>query len=111
MGITTVLPASSTESNNMEPEQFIQLQNSMISVLESTIEKTVNGKIRNLDKKIDDYITVDKEWKKEDEKWKNAAQPGIDLGKDALSFGKVMGYIFKGAAGAAVLWGLIKLFK
>lgn len=35
------------------------------------IEKYVNGKIRDLSKKIDEYIALDTAWKQEDRKWKD----------------------------------------
>lgn len=47
------------------------------------IEKNVNGKIKALDAKIEQYINADLQWKQIDSSWKRTAQPAIDLGNDA----------------------------
>ncbi len=47
----------------MKPEQFEDLQKTILnkidSTVESSIEKYVNGKIRRLDEKLDNYIKTD----------------------------------------------------
>lgn len=93
---------------NMSPEQFLQLKTIIDAQIETSTEKHVNGKIRALDKKIDDYIATDTAWKKEDERWKENAQPTVDLGQDALGFGRVFKWIL--GTGVAV-WAFIKIFK
>ncbi len=57
----------------MTPEQFEKLQNTISKQIEISVKATVNGKIDNLNKKVDDYI-------KSDNEWKDRAQPTIELG-------------------------------
>lgn len=49
----------------MSEQQLIQLTESIKNTIEVKIESKVNGSIRRLDEKLDNYITVDIEWKKE----------------------------------------------
>ena len=54
--------------------------------VEKSIEKYVNGKIRSLDKKIDDYIISDL-------KWKEVITPQIQMVQNLQGFGKVSMYV------------------
>jgi hypothetical protein len=74
-------------------------------VIEETIERVVNGRIRELHHKIDDYI-------KRDEQWKEEITPQIKLVKDVQGFGKVSLYAlgFFSAIGGAIML-IINLFK
>lgn len=76
-------------SRLMTKEQLQALQN---TVAES-IEKTVNGKIRALDFKIDTYIREDLEYKERTEKdtteWRIMAEENLKAVADFRSFGKV----------------------
>ena len=90
--------------NNMTPSQLEQLQ----KTIAVSIEKNVNGKIRLLDQKIDDYI-------KADELWKNSVTPSIDTMKKLDGFTSIGGTILKvivllGAATTAI-WGAITFLK
>lgn len=90
----------------MTDEQFKRLGDLIVEKIHGSVavatEKYVNGKIRNLDKKIDDYIISDNEWKK-------AAQPTIELGNNIRGFGKVAVYLLGiGATLFAVIKGLKK---
>jgi len=51
-----------------------------------SIELNVNGKIRVLTEKMDNYIKSDEEWKKQ-------AEPVIKMGENVQGFGKVSLYI------------------
>ena len=81
----------------MTNEQFQQFQDRMETKIENGIaigiEKHVNGKIRNLDKKIDDYIVADIHWKEKDKEWKAKAQPTVTLGTNVLTFGGGMKWV------------------
>ena len=76
------------------------------SAIEKAVEKHVNGKIRALDYKIDEYIKHDLEWKEE-------ITPQIQLVKDTQGFGKVSLYFlgFVSAIGGVILlvYNLLKL--
>jgi hypothetical protein len=80
-------------------------------VIENKIESTVNGKIRLLTSKLDDYIELDKAWKAEDMAWKDQAQPVVSTYKNlrwllsdfALGGLKVLGLIAVGIGGWKVL--------
>ena len=71
----------------------VQLQSGIEKQIAESIEKNVNGKIRNLDKKIEDYIHEDIAWKEKDALWKQTAQPTVDLGTNAIGFWKVSKWI------------------
>jgi hypothetical protein len=47
----------------MTEKQFEQFNKNIQESIKLSIETTVNGKIRRLDEKIDDYIKSDEEWK------------------------------------------------
>lgn len=78
----------------MQPDQFIQLQKALEERLEKsvtiTMEKNFNGKMRDLSKKVDDYIDADTRWKERDLEWKTAAQPSVTLGTNAINFWNVL---------------------
>ena len=48
---------------------------------------------------VDDYIAQDIQWKAVDKAWKETAQPTVDLGKDALGFGRIVKWIIIPALG------------
>lgn len=81
----------------MTPEQYQQFTDN----IKETIKTTVNGKIDRIEKKLDTYI-------EEDNKWKAAAQPTIDMGNNVRGFNKVLMYIL--GIGAA-LYAFINIFK
>lgn len=83
----------------MSPEQFEKFSAMQNQILKEGIELHVNGKIRNLTKTVDDYIAQDIQWKLIDKAWKETAQPTVDLGKDALGFGRVVKWILLPALG------------
>ena len=78
----------------MTPEQFLEIlkaSNEQIHESVTTaIDKKVNGHIRALDKKIDDYIAIDIAWKEKDKEWKNQSQPAITLGSKVITFWDVV---------------------
>lgn len=90
----------------MTPEQLRALQE---TVAES-IEKNVNGKIRRLDEKIDNYIREDNEYKErmtiETAEWRKNADEKLQLVGNIQGFGKVLMY-FLGFC--ATLGGVIAL--
>ncbi len=81
----------------MTPDEFAKIT----QIIKDTIKETVNGKIDKIDVKLDNYI-------KDDNEWKAAANPTIELGNNVRGFGKVMVYLL-GIAGA--IFGLIKFTK
>lgn len=95
----------------MSQEQFDKFEQSMKESVALAIEVNVNGKIRNIDKKIDDYIRLDTEWKKEDKQWKDTAQPTVDFGKNAIGFGKILKILAWGAGVMLAIGGALKLIK
>ncbi len=108
-------PVTHSNHNDMTADQFEKLQrtiteqiaSSVAAAVEPAIEKVVNGKIKALDKKIDDYINVDTLWKEKDSIWKQTAQPAVDLGNNTIGFGTVLKWL--AATGLAVV-AFIKLF-
>jgi len=89
----------------MTPDEFLKLHRAVADELKETvkesIEKNVNGKIRNLDTKIDNYIVEDTQWKKDDKKWKDTAQPVVNLGMSTINFWNVMRWILLTGASLA----------
>lgn len=69
---TVYLAQNSTKQENSG--LITHLQKIMQQEIAVGIEKNVNGKIRNIDKKIDDYIS-------EDNKWKESVTPSIETMK------------------------------
>lgn len=92
----------------MTENQFITIRQDIKDQVAESIEKNVNGKIRNMDKKIDDYI-------KADEEWKTSVTPPINIMRNAVVFTNTLLWIFKviglvgGASGA--VYGIIKLVQ
>ena len=76
--------------------------------VEKSIEKYVNGKIRNMDKKLDDYIKDDNAYKVKDMEWKKLANPAVELGNNTRVFGKVGMYLV-GVVGA--IGGIFLMIK
>ena len=66
-----------------------------------SIEIHVNGKIRALTDRFDAYV-------KEDTKWKEEAQPAIELGKNIKSFGIVTISILGAIAAFGAAFSVIK---
>lgn len=95
----------------MTPEQFITIQEEIKTTVATAIETNVNGKIRNLDKKIDEYITKDIAWKLEDKEWKDSAQPTVDFGKNAQGFGRTSKLLAMGAGVLLAIGGALQLIK
>lgn len=85
----------------MTPEQIEQIK---ITISQS-IESNVNGKIRTLSSKIDDYI-------KSDNEWKTKVQPDINSITSMKTFGKVgFGFITVAGLIIGVIAGLRSIFK
>jgi len=85
----------------MTPEQFEKLQTLISKQVETAVKATVNGKIDDLNKKVDEYI-------KSDNEWKERAQPTIELGTNVRGFGKVFAYLI---GTVAAIGGLIVTFE
>jgi hypothetical protein len=85
----------------MTPEQFEKLQTLISRQVETAVKATVNGKIDDLNKKVDEYI-------KSDNEWKERAQPTIELGTNVRGFGKVFAYLI---GTVAAIGGLILTFE
>lgn len=76
--------------------------------IEKAVEKYVNGKIRNLDAKIDVYI-------KEDLEWKEKSLPVIESGTKVLNFGvvgmSILKLIIVLGSSVGVVWAFLKYLK
>ncbi len=90
-------------------ERYIEAMKSEINRSVAVgIELNVNGKIRNIDRKLDEYISDDNEWKK-------MAQPVVNMGNQARGASVVILWV----AGAIIALGgafeivhsMYKLFK
>lgn len=82
----------------MNEEQLEVLRKTIDDQLKAGIETHVNGKIRALTYKIDEYI-------KDDTAWKETAKPTIELGNNIRGFGKVFVYLL---GIGATLFGIFK---
>lgn len=85
----------------MTPEQFDKVLISIKEQVSISIDAKVNGNIRRLDQKMDDYI-------KSDNEWKQSVTPSIETMKRVEGFGSTGLYLLKaiialGAAGTVVL--------
>lgn len=85
----------------MTSEQFVQFKKEMKDHIESVIQTKVNGKIDNMNRKLDSYI-------EKDEEWKGTAKPAIKLGTNMLGFGIVGGYIIGVLAAIGACWGVVQ---
>lgn len=92
----------------MTPEQFAEMQ----ATIKSTIQITVNGKIDGLRYELRDYIKDDNAWKKTSDEWKDAVTPSIEIMKKMEGFTTTGGWILKSialvGAAATAIWGGIK---
>lgn len=99
----------------MSPDDFKTIMGVIDSSIKESvaiaIEKHVNGKIRNLDTKIDEYIKQDVEWKKDDKAWKDNAQPTINLGSGAINWWNFTKWIFTSAGIVAAFFLAIQAIK
>ena len=91
----------------MNDQQYKEFTERLDNTLKIGIETHVNGKIRALTAKLEDYIAKDVEWKKEDMEWKESVNPTIDSMENVKNFGAVGTGILKaviliGSAGTAV---------
>lgn len=93
----------------MDSNQFRELQNTIAE----SIEKNVNGKIRALDAKVDNYIKIDLEHKEyeraETTEWRKGADEKLQFVVDLQGFGKVtkyvMGFIVSLGGAVAIILG------
>lgn len=93
----------------MDSNQFRELQNTIAE----SIEKNVNGKIRALDAKVDNYIKQDLDHKEtervETNEWRKGADEKLQFVVDLQGFGKVtkyvMGFIISIGGAVAIILG------
>lgn len=100
----------------MNPKQFTELQNTIIQSIDknidTSVEKYVNGKIRRLDEKIDDYIKSDiehrNEYKRETLEWRERIEKKVEPLDNLTGFSKTSLYLlgFLGSVGGIVLIAL-----
>ena len=77
----------------------------VIEALKTTVENTVNGKIKRLDEKLDAYI-------KTDIQWKETVQPVIDAYSTVNKVGLFVEWVWKvGTPLIAIAGGIIYLIK
>lgn len=89
----------------MTPEQFKEIlsivEKRIDDSTETAVKKHVNGHIKELSKKVDDYIEEDIKWKAEDKRWKDNAQPSVSLGSKVITFTDAMKWILLTGASIA----------
>lgn len=86
--------------------------------IQQGIEKHVNGKIRAIDKKIDDYIQHDMEYNSRIEKetmtWRASADSKLKIVSDWEAFGtissKILGLVIMLGTASGAIFGIMKLF-
>lgn len=76
----------------MNAEELIKIQEAIRDTVGIAIQAHVNGKITKLTVKLDEYI-------KEDNEWKERANPTIELGNNIRGFNKGLVYVL-GITGA-----------
>lgn len=75
----------------------------LLKAVRDEIERSVNGGIRAIDKKLDDYI-------KEDTEWKDKTQPAIDnMTNLSTAWKMVLGFLVSLGAIAGSILGVKKL--
>lgn len=81
-------------------------------VVEKSIEKYVNGKIRAIDTKIDTYIREDAEFndrmKSDTDQWRATADKSLEFVKNTTAFGKVFMYLVGVFIAIGTLYKVIK---
>lgn len=86
-------------------KQIKELREKQPLIIEKSLEKYVNGKIDKLTQKLDDYILSDN-------KWKESAEPVLQLGRNAEGTSKTIFWlsaIIIAIGGAfAIIKGLFK---
>lgn len=97
----------------MKPEQFAELQKTILTKIDTTvdksIEKYVNGKIRNLSEKVDDYIKNDLEhreiYKAETLEWREKIDKKVEPLDNLIGWSKTSLYFlgFLASVGGVVL--------
>jgi hypothetical protein len=97
------IQSGKVENSNLVDDIIHKLETKIDSSVEFAVKKYVNGKIDNLNAKIDNYI-------EEDTKWKETASPYVKSVQEFVGFSKVGGIIMKGLllVGGAV--GVIAAF-
>lgn len=87
----------------MQEHELQKIISAIQSVTAESIEKTVNGKIRRLDEKLESYI-------KHDMEWKTTVQPVIDAYTTTEKVGKFLQWLSKIILAVGVIVGAI-LYK
>ncbi|MCF7843896.1 hypothetical protein K9M47_03285 [Candidatus Gracilibacteria bacterium] len=96
--------AKAVQSGKQETSGLVDMiLHKMEEPIEKAINKHVNGKIKNLDIKIDAYIV-------EDLKWKEKAIPVLDAGTKAMNFGTVGIVVLKAVSTIGVAIGMVYAF-
>lgn len=89
----------------MDPKQFGELVEVVKKQVDESVAiavpKHVNGHIKDLTQKVDGYIKEDIQWKQEDKKWKDSAQPSVNLGTKVINFTDVLKWILVTGASIA----------
>lgn len=81
----------------MTAEEFEQLKTALIE----TVKSTVNGKIDAISSKLDSYI-------KEDNAWKETAEPVIQMGNTARGASRAMLWLATIILAIVGVWQMIK---
>jgi hypothetical protein len=82
-------------------------QQEIIKAVRETIKETVNGKIDRMDKKIDEYIIKDNEYKASTDEWRKSVTPSIEIMKSMESFSKGTMFVFKFIIAMGAVTGVI----
>lgn len=76
------------------------------------IKVTVNGKVDALKTELQGYVIADTAWKEVDKKWKEDAQPSINLGKNLKWGGMFIASVVAVGAGlTGIIVGFIEIIK
>ncbi len=101
--------------NIMDAEQFKQIMAAVTTQVDASTKEAVkihvNGHIRDLTKRLDDYIVADTQWKKDDKEWKDGAQPAVTLGNKVITGSGIMKWILITGASFGSFLAAIKVMK
>ena len=97
------------QSGKRENSDLVDMiMHKMETKIEESINKNVNGKIKGLSERFDDYVITDNQWK-------DSVSPSIDIMKKIQNSSSVIRYVVQTVILLGVLVGtiigLIKLFK
>ena len=82
-------------------------QQEILKAVREAVKETVNGKIDRMDRKIDEYIIKDNEYKASTDEWRKSVTPSIEIMKSMESFSKGTMFVFKFIIAMGTVTGVI----